>query len=53
MWDFGDVKDLELKRAELDDAIKNFNTAHQAYHGQLEDQTEIDDSQEYSTHRHR
>ena len=53
MWDFGDVKDLELKRAELDDAIKNFNTAHQAYHGQLEDQTESDDSQEYSTQRHR
>ena len=46
MSDFGDVKDLELKRAELDEAIKNFNTAHQAYHGQLEDQTEIDDSQE-------
>ena len=47
MSDFGDVKDLELKRAELDEAIKNFNTAHQAYHGQFEDQTEIDDSQEY------
>ena len=41
------MKDLELKRAELDEAIKNFNTAHQAYQGQLEDQTEIDDSQEY------
>ena len=47
MSDFGDVKDLELKRAELDEAIKNFDTAHQAYHGQLEDRTEIDDSQEY------
>ena len=31
------MKDLELKRAELDEGIKNFNTAHQAYHGQLED----------------
>ena len=31
----------------MDEAIKNFNAAHQAYHGQLEDQTEIDDSQEY------
>ena len=41
------MKDLELKRAELDEAIKHFNTAHQAYHGQLEDQTEIYDSQEY------
>ena len=47
MSDFGDVKDLELKRAELDEAIKNFNAAHQAYHSQLEDQTDIDDSQEY------
>ena len=42
--DFGDVKDLELNRAELDEAIKNFNAS---YHSQLEDQTEIDDSQEY------
>ena len=47
MSDFGHVKDLELKRAELDEAIKNFNMAHQAYRGQLEDQTEIDDSQEH------
>ena len=46
MSEFNDVKDLELKRAELDEAIKNFNRAHQAYHGQLEDQAEIDDSQE-------
>ena len=35
------MKDLELKRAELDEEVKNFNSAHQAYHGQLEDQTEI------------
>ena len=47
MSDFGHVKGLELKHAELDEAIKNFNAAHQAYHGQLEDQTEINDSQEY------
>ena len=31
----------------MDEAIKNFNAEHQTYHGQLEDQTEIDDSQEY------
>ena len=46
MSDFGEVEDLELKRAELDVAIRNFSTAHQAYHDQLVDQTEIDDSQE-------
>ena len=47
MSDFGDVEDLELKLAELDVAIRNFNAAHQAYHDQVEDQIEIDDSQEY------
>ena len=47
MSDFGDMKDLWLERAVLDEAMKMFNTTHQAYHGQLEDQTEIDDSQEY------
>ena len=47
MLAFGDVKGLELKRAELDEVIKNFNAVHQAYHGQLEDRTEINDSQEY------
>ena len=35
------MEDLELKRAELDVAIRNFNAAHQAYHDQLEDQLEI------------
>ena len=47
MSDFGDVSDLERKRAELDEAIDKFKVAHQAYHEQLVDQNEIDDSHEY------
>ena len=47
MSDFGEVSDLERKRAELDEAIDKFKVAHQAYHEQLVDQNEIDDSLEY------
>ena len=36
-----------MKRVELDEAITGFEAAHQAYHNQLDDRNEIEDSLEY------
>ena len=47
MSEFGEIKDVELKRVELDEAIKNFKPTYEAYRGQLENQNKIDDSHEY------
>jgi hypothetical protein len=47
MSDFGNPYDIEQKLVELDEAIKGFEAAHQAYHDQLDDRNEIEDSLEY------
>ena len=47
MSDFGDPYDIEQKLVELDEAITGFEAAHQAYHNQLDDRNEIEDSLEY------
>lgn len=47
MSDFGNPYDIEQKLAELDEAITGFEAAHQAYHNQLDDRNEIEDSLEY------
>ena len=47
MSDFGNPYDIEQKLVELDEAITGFEAAHQAYHNQLDDRNEIEDSLEY------
>ena len=47
MSDFGNPHDIEQKLVELDEAITGFETAHQAYHNQLDDRNVIEDSLEY------
>lgn len=47
MSDFGNPYDIEQKLVELDEAITGFEAAHQAYHNQLDDPNEIEDSLEY------
>ena len=47
MSDFGNPYDIEQKLEELDEAITGFKAAHQAYHNQLDDRNEIEDSLEY------
>ena len=47
MSDFGNPYDIEQKLVELDEAITGFEAAHQAYHNQLDNRNEIEDSLEY------
>ena len=47
MSDFGNPYDIEKKLVELDEAITGFEAAHQAYHNQVDDRNEIEDSLEY------
>ena len=47
MSDFGNPYDIKQKLVELDEAITGFKAAHQAYHDQLDDRNEIEDSLEY------
>ena len=47
MWDFGNMYNIEQMLVELDKTIKGFEATHQAYHGQLDDWNEIEDSLEY------
>ena len=47
MSDFGNPYNIEQKLVELDEAITGFEAAHQAYHNQLDNRNEIEDSLEY------
>ena len=47
MSDFGNPYDIEQKLVELDEAKTGFEAVHQAYHNQLDDRNEIEDSLEY------
>ena len=47
MSDFGTPYEIEQKLVELDEVIKCFEAVHQAYHDQLDDRNEIEDSLEY------
>ena len=44
---YDDVTDLEQKLSDLNLALNNYQAAHDAYHGELEDREAIDDSLEY------
>ena len=47
MSDFGNPYDIKQKLVELDEVITGFEAAHQAYHNQLDDRNDIEDSLEY------